>query len=168
MPSVAEQLRNAREGRKLTVPQAAETTKIRTDHIRALEDGNYNVFPAPVYIRGFVRSYATLLKLDVRQIMADLDSELSATEKFREPPPLTDPYKGPVDFVMFQFSKVNWNKGISTLLAVAVVGVLVIGVILWRHHVSRDPLSGLPPAIYKPAPSNAGNTVPLSPSPQRN
>src|SRR3974390_3042864 len=68
--TVAEQLRTSRESRHLTVEQVAEITKIRTDHLRALEEGNFDVFSAPVYIRGFVRSYSTLLKLDVPQIMA--------------------------------------------------------------------------------------------------
>ena len=76
MPTVAEQLRAGREAENLTIPQVAEATKIRTDHIRALEEGNFNMFSAPVYIRGFVRNYATQLKLDVPQIMAALDAEL--------------------------------------------------------------------------------------------
>ncbi|MGH7954054.1 MAG: helix-turn-helix domain-containing protein, partial [Limisphaerales bacterium] len=50
MPTVAEQLRAAREVQKLTIHQVAEKTKIRTDHVRALEDGNFSVFSAPVYI----------------------------------------------------------------------------------------------------------------------
>ncbi len=61
MSTVAEQLRQAREARNLTEQQIVEITKIRTDHLRALEEGNFDVFSAPVYIRGFVRSYATLL-----------------------------------------------------------------------------------------------------------
>lgn len=69
MPTVAEQLRQAREARNLTVQQVADVTKIRTDHLRALEEGNFDMFSAPVYIRGFVRTYSTLLKLDVRQTM---------------------------------------------------------------------------------------------------
>ena len=56
MSTVAEQLREAREAQNLTVYQVAEITKIRTDHIRALDEGNYDVFSAPVYIRGSVRS----------------------------------------------------------------------------------------------------------------
>ena len=84
--TVAEQLHLAREAKSLTIKQVAEITKIRSDHIRALEEGNFNAFSAPVYIRGFVRAYAGLLKLDVPRIMAKLDLELGATEKFREPP----------------------------------------------------------------------------------
>ena len=78
MSSVAEQLRSGREAKNLTVHQVAEITKIRTDHIRALEEGNFSVFSAPVYIRGFVRSYAQVLKLDTMQVMSALETELIA------------------------------------------------------------------------------------------
>ena len=88
MSAVSDQLRQARESQKITVQQVAEVTKIRTDHLRALEEGNFDVFSAPVYIKGFVRSYATMLKLDVPQIMAALEAELGQTQKFSEPPPL--------------------------------------------------------------------------------
>ena len=96
----------------MTIQGLAEVTKIRSDHIRALEEGNFNVFSAPVYIRGFVRTCATLLKLDVPQVMSTLEGELGQTEKFSEPPPLTDQPRTAVDFVMLQLSKVNWRKGI--------------------------------------------------------
>ena len=74
---------------------------MRTDHIRALEEGDFNVFSAPIYIRGSVKNYATLLKLDVPQIMAVLDAELGRTEKFSEPPPLTKRRRPPLDRLMF-------------------------------------------------------------------
>src|SRR2546430_12112895 len=105
MSAVAEQLRQARESQKLSVQHVAEITKIRTDHLRALEEGNYDVFSAPVYIRGFVRNYATLVKLDTAEIMGELDAELSGTEKFAEPPPLSDHPRGFVDWLMLQLSK---------------------------------------------------------------
>ena len=38
MSTVAERLHQAREARKLTIEQVAEITKIRTDHLRALEN----------------------------------------------------------------------------------------------------------------------------------
>ena len=90
MSEVGEQLHAAREALKLTVQQIADVTKIRTDHIRALEEGHYEVFSAPVYIRGFVRIYAAQLKLNTSQIMSVLDAELKRSEKFKEPPPLME------------------------------------------------------------------------------
>ena len=163
MPTVAEQLRTAREARKLTVHEIAETTKIRGDHIRALEEGNFNMFTAPVYIRGFVRCYATLLKLDVPAVMATLDAELGQTEKFAEPPPLSSERRGVLDFIMLQLSKVNWQKGAVVLGAAVLVAAVLLIAWAWRKHKTADPLSGLPSAVYQPAKRQSGETLPLPP-----
>src|SRR5438477_8530525 len=120
MSAVAEQLRQARESQKLSVQHVAEITKIRTDHLRALEEGDFDVFSAPVYIRGFVRCYATLLKLDVPRIMAAIEAELAETKKFSEPPPLTDRRRGVLDFLMLQLSRIDWRKGAVVLGILAV------------------------------------------------
>jgi cytoskeletal protein RodZ len=163
MSTVAQQLRQAREAQHLTVYQVAEVTKIRTDHLRALEEGNFNVFSAPVYIRGFVRACATLLKLDVPQIMAALDAELKGTEKFSEPPPLSDPPRTLLDFVMFQLSKLNWNRGLIVLGAVMGMAIAATVFFVRRYAKTSDPLADLKPAVYQPAQSNSGDTLPLPP-----
>ena len=161
MSTVAEQLRQAREAKGLTVQQVAEITKIRTDHLIALEEGNFNLFPAPVYIRGFVRNYSALLKLDVPQVMACLDTELSATSKFAEPPPLGGHAHGVLDFIMLQLSRIDWRK---TAIALGVVVVLVA--CFWalsalRRARTSDPLHGLKPGVYHSTQSVAGDTLPL-------
>src|ERR1700733_11050655 len=97
MPTVAEQLRLAREAKKLTVQQVADQTKIRTDHVRALEEGDFGAFSATIYIRGSVKIYAALLKLEVAPLLATLDAELKGTKRFSEPPPLVETKKTFVD-----------------------------------------------------------------------
>jgi cytoskeletal protein RodZ len=164
MSTVAEQLRQAREAQGLSIHQVAEITKIRTDHIRALEDGNFDVFAAPVYIRGFTRTYATLLKLDVPKLIAELDVQLKGTDKFSEPPPLTDQPKTALDFLMLQFSKLNWNKGAVVGGVIGGVVILIVASAIWRHARHSDPLANLKPAMVRPAQSNSGDTLPL---PQR-
>jgi cytoskeletal protein RodZ len=167
MATVAEQLRNAREAQHLTLQHVVEITKIRTDHVRAIEEGNYDVFAAPVYIRGFVRTYSTLLKLNVPQVMADLDGELRKTEKFAEPPRLSAEPRGILDFVTLQLSKVNWRIA-SIILAIAVaLGLVSWGYSAWRNQKTEDPLKGQPPALYKPAGKKAGDTLPLTNAPNR-
>jgi cytoskeleton protein RodZ len=170
MSTVAEKLRQAREAQNLTVHQIAETTKIRTDHIRALEEGNLNMFSAPVYIRGFVRSYATLLKLDVKEIMSALDAELGRTEKFSEPPPLSNQPRGVLDFLMLQLSKVDWRKALIGAVVLAVVVIVGFILLALRHYRTRDPLTGAKPALYQPARTNAGEKLPVpapAPAPRR-
>jgi cytoskeletal protein RodZ len=159
MSTVAEQLRHAREAKNLTVEQVAEMTKIRTDHVRALEEGNFSVFSAPVYIRGSVKNYASRLKLDLPPLMAALDAELGRTEDFSEPPSLSEESGKPIDRVMFLLAKLNLKTVLAGvgLLGIVLVVLLVNSVL--KHHKSGDSLKNLPPARYEPA--NPGNTLPL-------
>ena len=164
MSTVAEQLRQAREAKNLTVYQVAEITKIRTDHIRALDEGDYDIFSAPVYIRGFVRTYATLLKLDVPQVLGLLSQELAKSEKHREPPPLTKARRGILDVIMYQLSKLNWRV-VGPTLAVALI---VAGAIFIFRNVSSNkaatPAPNQPAAVYQPQ-KKASDTLPLQPPP---
>jgi cytoskeletal protein RodZ len=159
MSTVAEQLRSAREARKLTVEQVAEATKIRTDYIRALEDGNFNVFSAQIYIRGSVKNYAAMLKLDVPALLAALDDELDLTEKYSEPPPLVESENTLLDQVTLLLAKINWKLGFGILVLAAIITVLVISIWVWRHHQKGDSLKSIPPAVYQPA--SSGDTLPL-------
>ena len=167
MVTVSEQLRRAREQQHLDIYQVAEITKIKTDHIRALESGTFDLFSAPVYIRGFVRAYATMLKLDVPRLLADLDTELGRSEKFREPPPLTNTPRSPIDYLMLQLSRLNWRTAFG-LAAGALF--LLLGVAVIRSHSSKpaDPLKDLAPGIYQPKATNrSGETLPLPAPPSR-
>ena len=159
MPTVAEQLRAAREAKKLTIQQVAESTKIRTDHIRALEEGNYDVFSAPIYIRGSVKNYATLLKLDVPKVMADLDRELKGTANFSEPPPLTEQTKSPVDHLMFWLSKLNWKVGAIVVVVAGIVVIFALAHTAFKHLQHHGQAPNLPPAVYQS--SGSDETLPL-------
>ena len=166
MSTVSEQFRQAREAQHLTVQQVAELTKMRGDHIRAFEEGNFGVFSAPVYLRGFARTYAKLLKLDAPPLLAALEQELNGTEKFSEPPPLSNEPRGVVDFVMLQLSRLNKNNVQLLIGAVVCLVVIAVAIFVWRHMKTADPIAGLKPGIYQPAPSNSGDTLAL-PAPHR-
>ena len=160
MSTVAEQLRLAREANHLTVEQVADMTKIRTDHVRALEEGNFSVFSAPVYIRGSVKNYATRMKLDVPIIMAALDTELGRTENYSEPPALTEDGNKPLDHLTFLLAKLNLKMA---LVGAGILGIIVLIILInaaLKHGKKSDPLTNLPPARIEPG--NAGNTLPLT------
>jgi cytoskeletal protein RodZ len=159
MPTVAELLRGAREEQKLNIYQVAEITKIKTDHIRALEAGQYDAFSAPVYIRGFVRTYAKALKLDVAQVSSALDAELARTERFSGPPPLDDRPRGALDYFMLQLSKLNWRI-VGTLLGAAVVLLVLFVSLRGCGGRKSDPLRGLGPGLYQST-NTTGELLPL-------
>jgi cytoskeletal protein RodZ len=159
MSTVAEQLREAREARKLTIEQVADLTKIRTDRVRALEAGQFAAFSATIYIRGSVKNYARVLRLDEVKLLAALDAELKGTEKFSEPPPLGQNRKTFLDTLTLRWAKLNWKIGFAGIAVIAVLAVAGLGTWVWRHHQSHDPLKNLPPAVYQPA--GGGDTLPL-------
>lgn len=64
MESVGEFFRQVRETKGLTIDEVASKTRIRSDFVKALEDGNFAKLPDQVFARGFVRSYARSLGLD--------------------------------------------------------------------------------------------------------
>lgn len=161
MPTVGEQLRTAREARKLRIQEVAEATNMRTDHILALEEGNYAPFPAPVYIRGSIRTYAKLLKLDVMQIMGDLDAEMNHEVHAGDSSGTHRRHRGIVDFLAYQLARFGWKRSLI-LLAILVVLLLIL---LIRGADSGkpapNPLADLPPPAYQPARGADNGFLPL-------
>jgi cytoskeletal protein RodZ len=159
MATVGEQLRTAREAQRLTVTQVADMTKIRSDHIRAIDQGNYDVFSAPVYIRGFVRTYAMALKLDTTVILAQLNQEL-AESGGQTATAFHPPASGVVDYAMFHLS----TAGRRLLLPILVVGLVAGGVaggfVLMNRRARQHALDGLSAGLYQST-TNSGETLPL-------
>lgn len=161
MASVPEQLRRAREQQGLTIHQVADLTKMRTDHVRALEEGQYDAFSASVYIRGFVRTYAALLKLPVADLIRELELELGQNKKFKEPPRLGGNAQSPLDRLMLLASRVNW-KIAGPVAAVIVLAVAATAATrAWQRHQSQDPTSGLGPGLYQAPASITTEALPL-------
>ena len=160
MPTVGEQLRRAREARKLQVQEVAEATKMRSDHIIALEEGNYAPFPAPVYVRGSVRSYAKLLNLEVMPIMEALAEELSdgAADGGKHQPGL--PRRGLLEFAAYYLASFGWKNSIVVLVLVILVGIVVLVRVTGSGGTEEDPLNDLPAPTYEPAGSE-GAHLPL-------
>jgi hypothetical protein len=61
---VGEVLAETRSERGLTIEQASAATRIRAEHLSALESDEPGRLPAPVYARGYLRTYARYLGLD--------------------------------------------------------------------------------------------------------
>lgn len=161
MPSVAEQLRAERERLKRSVHEVADATNIKTDHIRALEAGDWGAFGAPVYIRGFTRTYAKELRLDVPKLMAELEAELGRTEEYSEPPSLTGRKKGPLDFITLWLSRVRWQWLFPLVLGLVVATVAWLGYKAWKPgRTGVQPQKALPlgSGLYQ-APKNSGGDV---------
>jgi cytoskeleton protein RodZ len=63
-------LRAAREGRGIAVAQIAETLHVEQRIVLAMESDDFSAFDAPVYARGYLRKYASLLDLPPEEILS--------------------------------------------------------------------------------------------------
>jgi len=70
--SVGTTLAAKRGERGLSIEQVEAATRVRSDHLRAMEADRFDTLPAPVYAKGYLRTYATYLGLDPEELLAAL------------------------------------------------------------------------------------------------
>jgi len=66
--TLAEQLRRARQAKKLKLEEVAKKLKINYKYLAALEKGEYDKLPKGIYGKNFLREYALFLGLNYREL----------------------------------------------------------------------------------------------------
>src|SRR4051812_29131142 len=74
--TVGEQLRKAREEKKLSLEDVAAQTRIPQRHLASIETGDWEHLPAPTYTIGFAKNYAGIVGLDRTEIGNQLREEM--------------------------------------------------------------------------------------------
>ena len=89
-------LRTVREGRGLTLDEAARDTRVRRDYLEAIEEEMFERLLGDVHVRGCLRTYASYLRLSPDKVVAMYEQEVVPEEQ--EPPapalPRTEPVLG--------------------------------------------------------------------------
>jgi len=63
-------LQQARKKKRYTTDKVHTTTKIKKEYIEGLENDNVSVFPAEIYYKNFLKSYASYLGLNPNEIIS--------------------------------------------------------------------------------------------------
>lgn len=79
MKNTGEKLKAARESQRVSINEVSMATKISPRMIQAIEAGDVNALPAKTFLRGFVQSYASYLKLDVDELLEVFHEEMGST-----------------------------------------------------------------------------------------
>jgi cytoskeletal protein RodZ len=69
MSPLGETLQKTRQARGVTLDEVARETRISRRYLEALENENFGLLPAPVYARGFLRTYSRYLGLEPAELM---------------------------------------------------------------------------------------------------
>lgn len=75
-PGAGERLRKAREAAGLTVNEVADHQHLRPAVIKAIENGDYRQIDSELFLKGYVRAYASHVGVDPESIIRQLDREL--------------------------------------------------------------------------------------------
>ena len=78
---LGQKLEEARNRKGISIREATESTKIRSDYLTSFEAGDFNINLPDVYLRGFVRVYSRYLGLDHDAIVSDLEVELGMSNQ---------------------------------------------------------------------------------------
>jgi cytoskeleton protein RodZ len=76
MQSIGERFEEARKRKGISLREAAEATKIRSDFLGNIEQDKFNFDLPEIYKRGFLKNYARYLKLDPENILTDYSAYL--------------------------------------------------------------------------------------------
>ena len=83
LPSLGEQLEKARNEQGISLEQASKATKIQMKYLDFLENGEYEKLPADVYVRSFLKSYTSFLKINSEDAEALFKKEKNIGEKLK-------------------------------------------------------------------------------------
>ena len=75
MQSIGERLEEARKRKGISLREAAEATKIRSDYLGQMEQNQFDFELPEIYKRGFLKNYARHLKLDPENILSEYSAE---------------------------------------------------------------------------------------------
>jgi len=75
MQTIGERLEEARKRKGISLREAAEATKIRSDFLSSIEENKFDFDLPDIYKRGFLKNYARYLKLDVEKTLTDYNAQ---------------------------------------------------------------------------------------------
>ncbi|MCD6048575.1 MAG: rodZ [Gammaproteobacteria bacterium] len=122
--TLGEFLQKAREKRGFSIEYVADHLKLKISTVKALEANDYHETGGLVYVRGYLRSYAKLLNVNIDQALEQInDGSEMLTPSKSDQGTTTMPKSNNDNFAL-------WAVGIIIIL-------LAIAVYVWHHHHNR-------------------------------
>ena len=135
---VGAELARAREERGLALTDVAQQLKFAPRQLEALEQERFEQLPGGTFVRGMVRAYARLLKIDAEPLLGRLADRFDAPDSNS----LAARYKQPVPFS-------DGARKSTFIYLGASLGVLIaVGAIAWQwyreQHARHAPVAAAP------------------------
>jgi len=158
-------LKRLREARGLTLKDIFSVTRITVTNLEAIEAGHYQLLPAPVYARTFIKTYAGILETDCKPLLQQYENYLKSRDKTNEVP--EEDHKE----LPREGKKAHNTRFLFWVIAAIVLCGLIFSIVLVdiddiinlfpTRHISSQKIASSP----APAPTPA---TALAPTPERN
>ena len=121
--SIGKVLANARKSEGISFSKASNVTKLKVAYLEALEQDKFDVLPAPIYAKNFIKIYGNFLGLDGEELSRDFGKKIEAPQVITEAPKVSFSY----------YLSLFFNAIIRNLyLAVAVAACIILFFILFK------------------------------------
>lgn len=139
-------LAQARERARLSHQDVAQSLHMSVTKVKAIEADEFNKMNADTFVRGYLRAYASLVKLDVGQVISAYEQQA-----------LAQGYLPPISQVPLKDSggKKTWGFIVSLLIVLTVL--LLISVWFFGNRITPSPSAGAP----QPGPAPSLLTLPV-------
>jgi cytoskeletal protein RodZ len=136
------ELKKMREARGLSLKAIFETTRVGLVSLTAVENGDFNLLPPPVYARNFIRKYARAVGIDEKPILDRYEKYLESLNPPLEEIEIRKPW--PETGRRYRFL-------IISLTAVIAAGILVSAIFLYDQ--GGKPPSPVAPVVESQTPA---------------
>ena len=141
-PGLSAVLVAAREQMGLSQKNVADRLFLKTAYVRYMDDDDFDRFPAPAFIRGYLRLYARLVGLPGDEIVKLYEAELQAKAPVPETKEMTE-------------EKIGGSSITGPIFQTGLIGLVALVVVLslvWWLVSEADPLPQVTqPALREPA-----------------
>ena len=126
-------LKTKRTEKNIAIGEVAERLKFSAKQIESLESGDYKGLPEPIFVKGFIKTYARFLGLDADQIVALLNEAFPSQATAVASAPITESQNG------LNFQDQKKSKSFPKWLPLLVVAAAVVGAVyLWQSKSSEQ------------------------------
>jgi cytoskeleton protein RodZ len=156
--TVGEILLSSRERAGLSLEEVSQETRLAVKNLEYLETDNFEALPAKVYVRGFIRTYAAFLDLDVEYLLSKYEVQTGQTHRTKG-----DLWEIEAEVVEEKLGSAFPVRRLLLPIILIVIALLIVIFIVTRGN-RRDDESRIPPAALEPIVSD---TVTVQPAEQR-
>ncbi|MEP7328577.1 MAG: RodZ domain-containing protein [Betaproteobacteria bacterium] len=169
--SAGVRLREARAAAGLSIDAVAQQLKLAPRQVKALEDDDFAALPGRTFVRGFVRNYARLLRLDTLEVLAALPDGDAAHSLDR--PSLAPTPRAMGEIPADQHAKPGSARWAIPLALVAIVAIAAV--YEWTRAVPENPRGSgdhkgtavaIPTPVLPPATTPADTAAPAPSVPE--